>query len=259
MLLAADASVGTARQRDDSPVALRLPIQHHVNSTDLSTFLQLTSLQPLQILLPEPVPYETPPSGKYVEAQSFTIVWSAVEVSDPKNHWIIIDYHLLLINIVNEEGQCFKQPQISFGGKLLFHYHHVNLFTARMRIWKMGNPPTLLQDRTFQYKLYRNLEHFTVEEQFIAATSYVDSDPEFVTLYFIYTETLEEHRSLSLMLNCKYVYRRGMLFQDRGNGIIRILDVATGTFFNNAHLPFRKEGELSVHYVWRRASSKFEC
>ena len=74
MLLAADASVGTARQRDDSPVALRLPIQHHVNSTDLSTFLQLTSLQPLQILLPEPVPYETPPSGKYVEAQSFTIV-----------------------------------------------------------------------------------------------------------------------------------------------------------------------------------------
>ena len=48
---------------------------------------------------------------------------------------------------------------------------------------------------------------------------------------------------------------RGLLFQTRVNGIVRILDVASGTYFNDVRLPFRKEDGRYVEFMYSTASS----
>jgi F-box-like len=160
-----------------------------------------------------------------------------VETCDPKNNWII--------DVVNEE-EGFYDHEIAFGSKLLVCYSAgVN---SRIRIWKLENPPTLLHDRNFGN---RDLRIWEVDEQFIVANYY---PPKGETFSFISTETLEEVRTLSLM-NCNYRYDRGLLFQTRVKGIVRILDVITGTYYNDVRLPIRKEDERSVEFMYSMASN----
>ena len=60
-------------------------------------------------------------------------------------------------------------------------------------------------------------------------------------------------------LNMEWQYDRGLLFQYRGNGILRILDVDSGTHFNDVPMPFRKEDERIVGFFdnWASSNSKF--
>jgi hypothetical protein len=68
-------------------------------------------------------------------------------------------------------------------------------------------------------------------------------------------ESLEVFTSLNLN-GCEWKYDRGLLFQYQGNGIVRILDVATNTNLNDVHLPFRQEDERNVEMcLFRWASS----
>jgi hypothetical protein len=102
-------------------------------------------------------------------------------------------------------------------------------------MWKMGNPPVLLHDRI---RKFRYLQLVKVDERFIVLSDRTN-------LYFISTETFEEFRTLSLRYyewRGKWHYDRGLLFQffDKWKDdersrvyIIRILDVASGTFFND--------------------------
>ena len=105
----------------------------------------------------------------------------------------------------------------------------------------MGNPPTLLHDRTFKN---RNMKIYKVDEQFIVASKlhYLNFSK---VVYFFSTETLELFTSLGVV-GCECAYDRGLFFQDRSNAIVRILDVATGTFFNDVYMPFRKYSECSL-------------
>jgi hypothetical protein len=169
---------------------------------------------------------------------------SVIQVRDPKNSWNL--------HVKNEEGNGYFYRQMSYGSQLFVLYTRSNnCGTERMRIWKMRNTPTLLHDRTFED---RDLQIWKVDEQFIAATAFNYQRPMADILYFISTETLEETRTLCVM-NDIHVYDRGLLFQCRGNGIIRILDVATGTHFHDVRLPFRKEDEPIIESVWPCASS----
>ena len=59
------------------------------------------------------------------------------------------------------------------------------------------------------------------------------------------------------MRNCEYEYNRGLLFQYRGGGIVRILDLISGTYFNEVKLPLRKEDKQFVEslYTWASTNS----
>jgi hypothetical protein len=179
---------------------------------------------------------------------------NVVELRDPKNNWNI--------KLLNEEEDGFRVRQISLKNKLIVCNCASSSNQERIRIWKMENPPTLIQDRTFEA---RQLITYNMDEQFVVAMkeplTCVARYDEIVarycktaTFYFISTETLEEVRTLSVM-NCQWKYNRGLLFQFRDKGIIRILDVATGTHFNDVHLPFQKEDKYVGRLPWASTNS----
>jgi hypothetical protein len=182
-------------------------------------------------------------------SQEMAVCWadrasSVIEVRDPKNHWII--------NVKNAEENDYIHRQISLGsGRLVEYTRSENCGTERIRVWRMGNPPTLIHDRT---RRDPNLEMYKVDEQFIAAK---EISSMFTTLYFISTETLEEFRT-RVMLNCQWEYNRGLLFQTRVNGIVQILEVVSRTYLKDLRLPFRKEDEPFVDYLllsWASSNS----
>ena len=163
---------------------------------------------------------------------------SEVRVRDPKNQWTV--------NVGNAEENGFGNNyirRIIFGSRLLVEYTRLyNNGTERMRIWKMGNSPTLIHDRTFEN---RNLKILKVDEQFIVAmvnNGWSTDNPYSGAFYFFSTETLDEFTSLSVHNLKKCVYDRGLLFQSRGKrlspSIIRVLDIASGKYYNDVHLPF---------------------
>ena len=113
---------------------------------------------------------------------------SVVEVGD-KSHWIM--------NVTNEESLLFfyYSRQVDFGGEMLVQYHRMLPDQERMRISMMGNPPTLLHDRTYED---RNWNIYKVDGQFIVKKVHAFR-PIFQTLYFISTKNLPVFTSLSLI------------------------------------------------------------
>jgi F-box-like len=176
---------------------------------------------------------------------------SGVDIHYPKNEWFS--------NVMNEEDNGFRARQISYGSKLIVCYSACANNRERMRIWKMGNPPILLQDRTFEDRDFRIC---TVDERFIVARKdrQITSNGNIVlnwktpTLYFISTGTFEEIRTLSVT-SFEWKYDRGLLFQFRDNGIVRVMDVATGAYFNDIHKPFGKEDDHVRPWPWAASNS----
>jgi F-box-like len=165
---------------------------------------------------------------------------SEVEVCDHKNKWIV--------DVWNDEE--FDRRQISFASGRLFQYSSdKNSGLERIRVWKMGHPSTLIHDCTFKN---RNLFILKVDEQFIVATE--NGQKVDKPVHFISTESLEVFTSLNLN-GFKWEYDRGLLFEFRGNGIVRILDVASKTYFNDVRIPFRKEEERFVDLLLRSWAS----
>jgi F-box-like len=107
---------------------------------------------------------------------------STVENLDPKNHWTI--------NLMNEEDTGFRVRQLSSGSNLFVCYSACVNERERFKIWKLGNPPTLLRTRTFED---RHLYILEVDERFIVAKQATQE-----ALYFFSTETLEELKYVSL-------------------------------------------------------------
>ena len=79
-----------------------------------------------------------------------------------------------------------------------------------------------------------------------------------MTVYFISTETLDDVQSFTVLSGNEIRYQRGLFFQRRGVGIIRILDVASGTHVNDANLPIEKRDEPHVSMMggWASCNSK---
>jgi hypothetical protein len=167
-----------------------------------------------------------------------------LEIVDPNNRWIVDVSD-------GEAGEISDDRLFEYGSKVLVEYQREEEW-GRIRIWKMGHPPMLLKDFACEF---RNLCLEKVDERFIVACKF---GPNFETLYFISTETAEGFTDLSVM-NCEWQYDRGLLFQYRGDGILRILDVASGTHFNDVCMPFRKEDDQIVGLLdtWATSNSKF--
>ena len=167
-----------------------------------------------------------------------------LEIVEPNNRWIV--------DVLDGEAvEISDDQQFEYGIKVLVEYR-CEEDGGRIRIWKIGHPPMLLKDFTCEFGDFCVEK---VDERFIVACK---PDTKFETLYFISTETTEEFTSLSVM-NCEWQYDRGLLFQYRGNGILRILDVDSGTHFNDVPMPFRKEDERIVGFfdTWASSNSKF--
>ena len=170
---------------------------------------------------------------------------SEIEIVDPKNRWVV--------NVSDRRDEQGDFLDFKFVSKLLVTYYGCEVSDVeRIRIWKMGNPPVLLHDHTCKF---RNLYLVKVDEQFMVLCN-------FTTLYFISTETLEEFRTLSWEKHYyEWIYDRGLLFQSFHpfNGIIRIFDVASGTFFKDVCLPFRNNTEGSFEFMngWASSNSSF--
>jgi F-box-like len=158
----------------------------------------------------------------------------------------VIDSNKRVYSLYDGREDDSRLYNFVFESKLLaVSSYNMNSHSGRIQIWKLESPPILLNDRTFS-QLWDQLDIFKVDERFIVAK------PNLRTLYLTSTETLKVLTSLSVR-QCKYgydeyhqfEYNRGLLFQSRGNGIIRILDVATGTHFNDVRLPlWNKENKL---------------
>ena len=173
-----------------------------------------------------------------------------LEVWSRKKRWAVNVWDGL------DEGEQYKLD-VKFGSKFLVTYCRCKgSDRERMKIWKMGNLPVLLHDRTFKF---RSFYLWKVDERFIVLYK-LD-----VTFCFISTETFEEVRSVSWKekyYDCKY--DRGLLFQSmygfNGNHeMIRILDVASGTFYSDVRLPIRNENGRDVEIIdqWASSNSRF--
>jgi hypothetical protein len=168
-----------------------------------------------------------------------------LEMVDPKNRWVV--------NAGDGLVKGYYNFDVNFGNKLLVTTCYEGDSVKRMRIWKMGNPPVLLQDRTL---MLPGMKVVKVDERFIVRFE-GDSYYRKKTLCFISTETLEEFGTWGVRKYCDWHYDRGLLFQSpyhRKDNLIRILDVTSG-FFNDVRLPVRKEKWRSVNFTPRRAGS----
>ena len=157
-----------------------------------------------------------------------------VNISNPKFNWTI--------KIEDGDDEGFSVGEICSGSGLIVCESHSRNRGTRIEVWKMGNPPTLLRTRTCEN---RNLSIWKVDERFILAVICLRefNHEKAITFFFISTETLEVLTSLSAMnyecnlyerwgiissdiqstlMKFRCVYDQGLLFQYRGNGLVRI-------------------------------------
>jgi hypothetical protein len=182
-----------------------------------------------------------------------------INIWNPKFSWTI-----------NEEGDDSELDKTLCSTSGLIVRYSTSLDRGdRIEVWEMGNAPTLLRSRVFE--AHRHLHIRKVDERFIVADrNFIDlTSKNAETLFFISTETLEVVTSLSAMnyechlpnkfkgldVNFKCVYDHGLLFQYRGNGIVRILDVASGTYVSNVRIPFQSEDKKLIELLDTWAST----
>jgi hypothetical protein len=169
-----------------------------------------------------------------------------VGIHEPWRSWEID------IRTEDDENQHAYRPTSS-RGKLLFCYS-TSTDQERLRVWQMDRPqeldskmeekPTLIHDRSRE-SLHLNIEG--ADANFIMTAGH-SGRAGFSTLYFTshFTDALIDVRALTVF-NCQaYRYDRGLLFQNRGLGIVSILDVASGVHFNDVRLPLERESDRSL-------------
>jgi hypothetical protein len=150
---------------------------------------------------------------------------------------------------VEDARSSFYYP-VSFTGKQLFCYssngaraHQEHL--GRLRGWELDREKNqLILKHDHIRRDCRNLKVEAVDEFFVCAVGKKDETVK--ALHFFDTETFEPVRevSVSAYLGTKYV--RGLLFERRATGDFGVLDVASGTRFNDVKLPIRREDEPFV-------------
>jgi F-box-like len=165
-----------------------------------------------------------------------------VEIHEPKTDCMVI--------LSIEEWDGYLHHPIHYTGRVLLCYSsRRGIVMGRLRIWKMEHNH-LISTPTHDTTRFDvcDLKMDAVDEKFLMATKagYICEGGN--TLHFYDPETFEQVRCLSLCSIGKvYVYERGFLFlrlSSRTTGNVRIMDVASGTWFNNQlQSPFRKKAK----------------
>jgi hypothetical protein len=175
-----------------------------------------------------------------------------VNINCPRNQY--------RLNIVCAEDESLTSSSLSFTGRQLFclsNYEAEGRSFSRIRIWKMqeGNTLILTHDRPLDHHF---LKMKYVDDKFIVAC--VRGEPR--RFLFISSETLNVVRSVRVSDPEAFTYNGGLLFQfGMSKGIVRILDVASGNYFNHLHLhghpmiellePSAKSNSTVIVICWR--------
>jgi hypothetical protein len=163
-----------------------------------------------------------------------------------------------------DEVQHVYRPTSS-RGKLVFCYS-TSTDRERLRVWQMDRrqehpseieeKPTLIHDRSRESG---DLRIEGADENFIMTVGRSDRS-EFRTLYLTshFTDALIDVRALTVWKCQEFRYDRGLLFQNRGLSIVRILDVASGVHLNDVRLPLEREADRSLVSMLRVWASSNE-
>jgi len=180
-----------------------------------------------------------------------------VAIHEPSRSWEIDIW-------AEDEEQHVYRPTSS-RGKLVFCYS-TSTDQERLRVWQMDRrqehpskieeKPTLIHDRS------RESGHLRIEgadENFIMTVGR-SGRSGISTLYLTshFTDALIDVRALTVWKCQEFRYDRGLLFQNRGLGIVRILDVASGVHFNEVRLPLERESDRSLVSMPRAWASSNE-
>jgi hypothetical protein len=142
--------------------------------------------------------------------------------------------------------ESFYHP-FSFNGKHLCCYSRsVSVaHQGRLRVWALdrGNNELTLKHDHIRQDL-RNLQVESLDENFVLAVS--ETGAQIKTLHFFKTTTFERVRVLTVSASSLTKYVRGMLFERRDTGDWGVLDVASGTRFNDLKSPIGAEDQPFV-------------
>ena len=142
-----------------------------------------------------------------------------------------------IMNLSEESGDGYIHHPTHYTGRRLFCYSSHEGLPGRLRIWKLENN-TLISTHDSTRMRCGGFKMVAVDEKFLLGTfrfSIFSVNGE--SLHFFYPETFEQVRMLGVCLTTAYIYERGLLFLRREKakttGYVRIMDVASGTWFNN--------------------------
>ena len=196
------SSCATCISINDDYVAWNISYVPHVNGLygRICAFLDTESMEINEITTYFSVGKQNTSSGgcsSEMLVSRYDLCSGNLEIVSRKNRWAVNIWDGL------DEGEK-KNLTFKLGSKLLVTYCHCE-DRERIRIWKMGNLPVLLHDRTCKF---RNLYLAKVDKRFIVLCNFD------ATFYFISTETFEEFRTVSWKENYYgWGYDRGLLFQ----------------------------------------------
>ena len=167
-----------------------------------------------------------------------------IEIREPTN------YRQLKLPI--DEKNHFIYRPIRNKKKLLFCFSTcAGGVLERIQIWRIDadpfRQPTQIQNCLFES---RELRMEYADERFIMAIK-TSQDSRFTTVYFISSKTMDDVRSFSVSKEDGIGYQGGLFFLNqrrrRGTIIIRIMDVASGTFYlKDLKLPIDEQTEPHV-------------
>ncbi len=135
--------------------------------------------------------------------------------------------------VIHELNLSYPPVTCCYGSKLLGANSFVEEGDRHLTLWKMENLSdiTLVKEWTFQTSIYLQSidEHFIVFEE---VPSYFRGCHTWKgTIHFMSTKTFETERSFS-QRHKRYKCEKGLLFFMAGTGLIRIIDVASGTYLH---------------------------
>ena len=174
-------------------------------------------------------------------------VKKTVKVERPHQKALLIDTNTLISShqktiqfldvrtdqVIHELNLSYKPVTCCYGSTLLGANSFVEEGDRHLTIWKMENISdiALVKEWTFQTSIYLQSidEHFIVFEE---VPSYFGGCHTWKrTIHFMSTKTFEIERSFS-QRHRQYKYEKGLLFFIAGRGVIRIIDVASGTYLH---------------------------
>ena len=155
-------------------------------------------------------------------------------------------------DLINEMKLNIDAIGFHIGGNLLVSVSKMAEYEHLLSVWRVENSLNLthIKDLTIgKYIPDACDDSLQLDEQFIAV--HVPSKHTDMTYYFLSLKTCEFQRSLTCYYETSY-YDGGYLFLMNSEGLVRILDVASGTFLHDIRMELS-----SFEYIIARVNSNY--
>jgi F-box-like len=162
---------------------------------------------------------------------------SYFEISDPS--------HRYLINVVDVEEEDLSEYLdfyvASMRNQLFALCETTENEDYRFRIWKLGHPSTLLKTFTHKGGPFQGIRKMKLGERFLLIESHLD------TLTFV---SIEHEASRCFNLNCdSYAYAGELFFNFCDDGIVRVWNAESETYFSDVRWPFPSKNGRDVEFI----------